>query len=168
MRLFLYTSSPPLPRSQLYQQDLYTNKEGTTDKHLPTMPTPVNTDQILKDVNILGRLDDQRRQVLSKEAIIFLAVLHRTFNATRKTLLERRQVRQQELDNGHQLDFLPETKHIRDNKTWRAAPPAPGMADRRLEITGPVDRKMVVNALNSDVWTYMADFEGISAHARSV
>lgn len=124
------------------------------------MPTPVNTDQILKDVNILGRLDDQRRRVLSKEAIIFLAVLHRTFNATRKSLLERRQVRQQELDNGHQLDFLPETKHIRDNKTWRAAPPAPGMADRRLEITGPVDRKMVVNALNSDVWTYMADFEG--------
>ncbi|USW48719.1 Putative malate synthase [Septoria linicola] len=127
------------------------------------MPTPVNTDQILKDVNILGKLDDQRRQVLSKEATIFLAILHRTFNGTRKALLERRQVRQQELDNGHQLDFLPETKHIRDNKTWRAAPPGPGMADRRLEITGPVDRKMVVNALNSDVWTYMADFEDASA-----
>jgi malate synthase len=124
------------------------------------MPTPVNADQILKDVNILGTLDDQRRRILSKEAIIFLAILHRTFNGTRKALLERRQVRQQELDNGKELDFLPETKHIRENDAWRAAPPAPGMADRRLEITGPVDRKMVVNALNSDVWTYMADFEG--------
>lgn len=124
------------------------------------MPTPVNTEQILKDVNILGRLDDQRRRILSKEATIFLAVLHRTFNARRKALLERRQIRQQELDKGVQLDFLPETRHIRENDAWRGAKPAPGLVDRRLEITGPVDRKMVVNALNADVWTYMADFEG--------
>lgn len=125
------------------------------------MPTPVNTEQILKDVNILGKLDDQRRQILSKDATIFLAVLHRTFNATRKALLERRQIRQQELDKGAQLDFLPETKHIRENDAWRGPPLAPGLIDRRLEITGPVDRKMVVNALNADVWTYMADFEGM-------
>lgn len=124
------------------------------------MPTPVNTEQILKDVNVLGKLNDQTRQILSKEATIFLAVLHRTFNARRKALLERRQIRQAELDKGVQLDFLPETAHIRQNDAWRAAPPAPGLVDRRLEITGPTDRKMVVNALNSDVWTYMADFEG--------
>ncbi|KAK4508131.1 hypothetical protein PRZ48_001869 [Zasmidium cellare] len=127
------------------------------------MPTPVNTDQILKDVNIHGRLNDQTRQILSKDATIFLAVLHRTFNSTRKALLERRQIRQAELDRGVQLDFLPETKHIRENDAWRGAPPAPGLVDRRLEITGPVDRKMVVNALNSDVWTYMADFEDATA-----
>ncbi|KAF7187428.1 Malate synthase, glyoxysomal [Pseudocercospora fuligena] len=127
------------------------------------MPTPVNTEQILKDVNILGRLDDQRRRILSKEATIFLAVLHRTFNARRKALLERRQIRQQELDKGVQLDFLPETRHIRENDAWRGAKPAPGLVDRRLEITGPVDRKMVVNALNADVWTYMADFEDASS-----
>ncbi|KAF2172210.1 hypothetical protein M409DRAFT_49937 [Zasmidium cellare ATCC 36951] len=127
------------------------------------MPTPVNTEQILKDVNIHGRLNDQTRQILSKDATIFLAVLHRTFNATRKALLERRQIRQAELDKGVQLDFLPETKHIRENDAWRGAPPAPGLVDRRLEITGPVDRKMVVNALNSDVWTYMADFEDATA-----
>ncbi|EME87259.1 uncharacterized protein MYCFIDRAFT_54540 [Pseudocercospora fijiensis CIRAD86] len=127
------------------------------------MPTPVNTEQILKDVNILGRLDDQRRRILSKEATIFLAVLHRTFNARRKALLERRQIRQQELDKGTQLDFLPETRHIRENDAWRGAKPAPGLVDRRLEITGPVDRKMVVNALNADVWTYMADFEDASS-----
>lgn len=124
------------------------------------MPTPVNAEQILKDVNLLGKLNDQTRQVFSKEATIFLAVLHRTFNARRKALLERRQIRQAELDKGHQLDFLPETAHIRQNDAWRAAPPAPGLVDRRLEITGPTDRKMVVNALNADVWTYMADFEG--------
>ena len=126
------------------------------------MPTPTNTEQILKEVNILGSLNDQTRQILSKEATIFLAVLHRTFNATRKALLDRRNIRQAELDKGVQLDFLPETQHIRENDAWRGAKPAPGMVDRRLEITGPTDRKMVVNALNSKVWTYMADFEGWS------
>lgn len=126
------------------------------------MPNPVNTEQILKEVNILGPLNDQTRQILSKDATIFLAVLHRAFNARRKALLERRQIRQAELDKGVQLDFLPETKHIRENDAWRGAKPAPGLVDRRLEITGPTDRKMVVNALNSDVWTYMADFEGMN------
>lgn len=124
------------------------------------MPTPVNTEQILKDVNILGSLNDTTRKILSKEATIFLAVLHRTFNGTRKALLERRQIRQAELDKGVQLDFLPQTAHIRENDAWRGAKPAPGLVDRRLEITGPTDRKMVVNALNAKVWTYMADFEG--------
>jgi len=72
-------------------------------------------------------------------------------------------LRQAELDKGNLLDFLPETKHIRDDATWKGAPPAPGLVDRRVEITGPTDRKMVVNALNSNVWTYMADFEDSSA-----
>lgn len=125
------------------------------------MPTPVNSEQILQDVKILGPLNDQTRKVLSKEAAIFLAVLHRTFNGTRKALLQRRMIRQAELDKGNVPDFLPETKHIRENDAWRGAPPAPGLVDRRIEITGPTDRKMVVNALNSDVWTYMADFEGM-------
>jgi len=74
-----------------------------------------------------------------------------------------RVARQAELDRGVLPDFLPETKHVRENDAWRGAPPAPGLADRRVEITGPVDRKMVVNALNSDVWTYMADFEDATA-----
>ncbi|KAK0346422.1 hypothetical protein LTR02_010436 [Friedmanniomyces endolithicus] len=124
---------------------------------------PVNVDQVLHDVNILGPLDDNTRKILSKEATVFLAVLHRTFNATRKALLQRRVVRQAELDKGNLLDFLPETKHVRENSAWRGAPPAPGLVDRRTEITGPTDRKMVVNALNADVWTYMADFEDSNA-----
>jgi malate synthase len=124
------------------------------------MPPALSTDAILKDVNILGNLNKDTSKILSKEAIVFLTLLHRTFNNTRKSLLARRQIRQAELDKGNLPDFLPETKHIRENDAWRGAPPAPGLQDRRLEITGPVDRKMVVNALNSDVWTYMADFEG--------
>ncbi|KAK5140683.1 hypothetical protein LTR04_002883 [Oleoguttula sp. CCFEE 6159] len=122
-----------------------------------------NPDDILQNVNILGPLNDQTRKVLSKEATVFLALLHRSFNARRKALLERRKVRQAELDKGNLLDFLPETKHIRESDSWKGAPPAPGMIDRRVEITGPTDRKMVVNALNSNVWTYMADFEDSSA-----
>lgn len=113
-----------------------------------------------KDVAILGPVSEAQKKILTPEATAFLALLHRTFNATRKNLLQRRVIRQQELDRGVLPDFLPETKHIRDNATWRGAPPAPGLIDRRVEITGPTDRKMVVNALNSNVWTYMADFEG--------
>ena len=117
---------------------------------------------VLKDVNILGNVNEQQKKILNKDAVVFLAVLHRAFNKTRKALLERRVLRQAELDKGNLPDFLPETKHIRENDAWRGAPPAPGLVDRRIEITGPTDRKMVVNALNSDVWTYMADFEGKS------
>ncbi|EER43890.1 malate synthase AcuE [Histoplasma capsulatum H143] len=120
-------------------------------------------DTLLKDVAILGPLNDQTRKILTKEATAFLALLQRTFNPTRKALLQRRIDRQAELDRGTLLDFLPETKHIRDNDAWKGAPPAPGLVDRRVEITGPTDRKMVVNALNSDVYTYMADFEDSSA-----
>lgn len=118
------------------------------------------TDSILQGVNISGNINDFNRKILSKDAVAFLALLHRSFNTTRKNLLQRRVIRQAELDKGVLPDFLPETKHIRENDAWRGAPPAPGLIDRRVEITGPTDRKMVVNALNSEVWTYMADFEG--------
>lgn len=117
----------------------------------------------LQGVSILGTVNNEHRKILTKEAVAFLALLHRSFNSTRKALLERRVIRQAEIDKGQLLDFLPETKHIRENDAWKGAPPAPGLVDRRVEITGPTDRKMVVNALNSDVWTYMADFEDSSA-----
>lgn len=119
-----------------------------------------STDAILQGVNVLGAIQEQHRKILTPQALAFLALLHRSFNATRKDLIERRKDRQAELDRGGLPDFLPETRHIRENPTWKGAPPAPGLVDRRVEITGPTDRKMVVNALNSDVWTYMADFEG--------
>ncbi len=119
-----------------------------------------NIEAILQGVSILGPLNDQTRNILNKEATAFLALLHRSFNATRKDLLKRRDIRQAELDRGVLPDFLPETKNIRENDAWKGARPAPGLVDRRTEITGPTDRKMVVNALNANVWTYMADFEG--------
>lgn len=78
-----------------------------------------NPDEILKEVNVLGSLNDQTRKILSKDACVFLALLHRTFNATRKSLLQRRMIRQAELDKGNVLDFLPETKHIRENDAWK-------------------------------------------------
>ncbi|KAK3383613.1 malate synthase [Lasiosphaeria ovina] len=122
-----------------------------------------STDTILQGVNVLGPVNESQKKILTPKALAFLALLHRSFNPTRKALLERRKARQAELDRGVLPDFLPETKHIRENATWKGAAPAPGLVDRRVEITGPTDRKMVVNALNSDVWTYMADFEDSSA-----
>ena len=114
----------------------------------------------LQGVAVLGQLQGKSSKILSREAVAFLAILHRTFNARRKELLQRRAIRQAELDKGILPDFLSETKHIRENDAWQGASPGPGLVDRRVEITGPTDRKMVVNALNSNVWTYMADFEG--------
>lgn len=119
-------------------------------------------DIALQGVSVLGPLNSQTSKILNKNATAFLAILHRSFNAKRKELLQRRVIRQAELDKGILPDFLAETKNIRENDAWKGAPPAPGLVDRRIEITGPTDRKMVVNALNANVWTYMADFEGRS------
>ena len=91
----------------------------------------------------------------------FLAALHRTFESTRQSLLVAREDAQRRYDSGVALDFPPETAHIRSEPSWHCAPPAPGLEDRRVEITGPTDRKMVINALNSGAKTFMADFEGM-------
>ncbi|KAJ3339741.1 hypothetical protein HDU93_007857 [Gonapodya sp. JEL0774] len=114
-------------------------------------------------VQVLANVTPVQAEILSLEAQAFLANLQRAFNTRRKELLHRRTQRQAYLDKGGLLDFLPETKAIREDPSWRGAPPAPGMVDRRVEITGPVDRKMVINALNSGASTYMADFEDSNA-----
>ncbi|KAI8803167.1 malate synthase [Cladochytrium replicatum] len=116
-----------------------------------------------KGVSVLGPVAPQYADVLSLPAQEFVAMLHRAFNERRKFLLHQRTIRQKELDAGKLPDFLPQTKWIRDDPTWKAAPPAPGLVDRRVEITGPVDRKMVINALNSGASTFMADFEDSNA-----
>ena len=100
-------------------------------------------------------------EILTEDALKFLAALHRTFESTRQSLLVARQTVQQRLDAGAQLDFPTETARIRADPSWLCAPPAPGLEDRRVEITGPTDRKMVINALNSGTKTFMADFEGM-------
>ncbi|ORX60296.1 malate synthase A [Hesseltinella vesiculosa] len=114
-------------------------------------------------VAVLGRVSAREAEILSPATLQFIATLHRIFNPTRKTLLQKRVYRQQQLDRGVLPDFLPETAYIRNDPNWRAAVPAPGLQDRRVEITGPVDRKMVINALNAGTSTFMADFEDSSS-----
>ncbi|ORZ16979.1 malate synthase A [Absidia repens] len=114
-------------------------------------------------VAVIGKVTPEQAEILSPSALQFLATLHRIFNPTRKALLLKRDLRQQEMDRGALPDFLPETAFIREDPNWRAAVPAPGLQDRRVEITGPVDRKMVINALNAGTSTFMADFEDSSS-----
>jgi malate synthase len=98
------------------------------------------------------------RQILTGEALAFVASLQRRFNATRAALLDRRAVRQVELDRGALPVFLPETAAIRHD-SWQVAPTPRDLQDRRVEITGPVERKMMINALNSGARVFMADLE---------
>ncbi|KAK6197541.1 malate synthase, glyoxysomal [Scheffersomyces amazonensis] len=121
-------------------------------------PFPQTVDK-LKGVQILGPIPQEAKHIFNAEALGLLATLHRSFNAQRKLLLANRKEQQKLRDSGVLPDFLPETAHIRNDPTWTGPPLAKGLQDRRVEITGPTDRKMVINALNSGVATYMADFE---------
>lgn len=101
-----------------------------------------------------------QEELFTDGALKFIAALHKTFETTRQSLLTAREDAQRRFDSGVPLDFPSETGHIRADPSWHCAPPAPGLEDRRVEITGPTDRKMVINALNSGAQTFMADFEG--------
>jgi malate synthase len=100
----------------------------------------------------------QHADVLTKDALDFVSLLHGELNPTRLALLERRHERQRALDAGERPDFLAETRDIRDGD-WRVREAPADLQDRRCEITGPVDRKMMINALNSGARVFMADFE---------
>lgn len=109
-------------------------------------------------VVVKGRMSDAYEQILTPEALRFLGLLARTFEARRQELMARRHVRQHELDKGHKPDFLEKTRWIRESP-WTVAPIPADLQDRRVEITGPVDRKMIINALNAGANVFMADFE---------
>jgi malate synthase len=109
-------------------------------------------------VEVLAPVTERAAEVLTPEAMDFVVGLQRAFNARRKELLAARVVRQKQLDAGERPDFLPETKTIRESE-WTVAPLPADLLDRRVEITGPVDRKMIINALNSGAKVFMADFE---------
>jgi malate synthase len=113
-------------------------------------------------VKIQGELRPGFEHILTPEAIDFLVMLHRTFNAPRTELLRQRIERQQRFDAGEKPDFLPETEHIR-NGYWEVEPIPPPLLQRWTEITGPVERKMIINALNSGADMFMADFEDANA-----
>jgi len=115
--------------------------------------------QLLDGVEIRGELRDGFETVLTPPALELLADLHRTFGARRLELLGQRRQRQARLDGGATLDFRQETADIRLDGHWQVAPVAPGLEDRRCEMTGPTDAKMTVNALNSGAKVWLADFE---------
>jgi malate synthase len=109
-------------------------------------------------VELRAPLGDRVEEVLTPGGLDLVARLQRELDQTRRELLRARQDRQAELDTGGSLDFLPETREVREGD-WRIAPEPDALADRRVEITGPTSRKMVINALNSGARGFMADFE---------
>jgi len=113
---------------------------------------------IALDIEIFGTTNEAQEEILTPEALGFASLLHRKFNPKRLELLNHRKFRQAEIDSGTMPYFLPETESIRQGD-WKTASIPDDLLDRRVEITGPVDRKMIINALNSGVKVFMADFE---------
>ncbi|MFF9316963.1 malate synthase A [Streptomyces sp. NPDC014735] len=123
------------------------------------MSAPAPSPLAIVDAEPLPRQDE----VLTDAALAFVAELHRRFTPRRDELLARRAERGAEIARTSTLDFLPETAAIRGDDTWRVAPAPAALEDRRVEITGPTDRKMTINALNSGARVWLADFEDASA-----
>ncbi|WP_037304724.1 malate synthase A [Amycolatopsis orientalis] len=111
-------------------------------------------------IDVCGPTGDRFDEILTPAALDFVAKLDNAFAGRRRELLDARRTRREELQSGEKpLGFLPETRSVRDDSSWSVAPAAPGLEDRRVEITGPTDRKMTVNALNSGAKVWLADFE---------
>ena len=113
-------------------------------------------------VEVLGPTQPRFDEILTDEALAFVVGLEREFGGRRAELLEARTERQARLDEGERPDFLEATRSVREGD-WRVAPAPPDLQDRRVEITGPTDRKMVINALNSGARCFMADLEDANA-----
>ncbi|AUI61102.1 malate synthase A [Amycolatopsis sp. BJA-103] len=111
-------------------------------------------------IDVCGPAGARFDEILTPAALDFVAKLDNAFAGRRRELLDARRLRREELQSGEKpLGFLPETRSIREDSSWSVAPAAPGLEDRRVEITGPTDRKMTVNALNSGAKVWLADFE---------
>jgi malate synthase len=111
------------------------------------------------NIEVKGTTDGRFAEVLTPDALQFIAELHRRFNPRRKELLAARAERQKRFDAGEKPGFLEETRAVREDPSWRVAPVPADLQDRRVEITGPTDRRMVINALNCGAKVFMADFE---------
>ena len=123
-----------------------------------TLAPPAEAEDRPLPAKVLAPVDGRASEILNQDALTFLSGLHRRFDGRRKELLAARMARQVRFDAGEKPDFLPQTKAVRDGD-WRIAPIPADLQDRRVEITGPVDRKMIINALNSGAKVFMADFE---------
>jgi len=115
--------------------------------------------ELPQGVEILGPMQERSEEILTPRALELVALLHRELGARRLDLLERRRQRVEHVIGGGTLGFLPETAGVRADPDWRVADAAPGLVDRRVEITGPTDRKMAINALNSGAKVWLADLE---------
>lgn len=115
-------------------------------------------DTAVSDIVLTGPVEGRASEILTPEALAFVADLHRRFDGRRRELLAAREARQARFDAGELPDFLPETADVRAGD-WKVAAIPADLQDRRVEITGPVDRKMIINALNSGAKVFMADFE---------
>lgn len=128
----------------------------------PTAPpssAPIRTAQQGPAIAVTGPLRERYAEILTPEALAFLTELHHRFAARRHDRLADRMRRRFEIGNGHDPRFRDDTRHIRDDASWRVAGAGPGLDDRRVEITGPTDPKMTVNALNSGARVWLADQE---------
>jgi malate synthase len=119
----------------------------------------MSTITLPEGMQITAEVTPEMAEILTPDALALVAKLHRAFEPRRRELLAAREDRARRLDAGELPDFLPETKSIRDDPSWKVAPAPADLQDRRAEITGPVDRKMIINALNSGAKVFMSDFE---------
>ncbi|HEY3211227.1 MAG TPA: malate synthase A [Actinomycetota bacterium] len=117
----------------------------------------------VQGIEIRGPVGGRGADILSPDALAFVASLQREFNPRREELLAKRLERQIALEEGEEPDFLGATRDIREDDSWQVAEPPADLQDRRVEITGPTDRKMMINALNSGAKVFMADFEDANA-----
>jgi malate synthase len=127
--------------------------KGRIPRSRPSGPQPG-----VRDVEILAPVTEAQAEILSSDALRFVAELHRAFDGRRQELLARRAATREAIRGGRLPDFLPDTREIRQS-AWTVAPMPADLRDRRVEITGPVERKMIINALNSGASVFMADFE---------
>jgi malate synthase len=114
---------------------------------------------VIEGIEVLGPVPADYAEILTPDALNFVARLEREFGERRRQLLKKREERQAEIDAGHLPDFLSSTAAIRQDPSWKVAATPPDLQKRRVEITGPTDRKMMINALNSGASIFMADFE---------
>ena len=112
----------------------------------------------LEGVEILAEVSTEFAEILTPAALRFVVKLQRQFGDRRQALLQNREKRQAQVNAGEMPDFLTDTRHIKEG-AWQVAPIPDDLQDRRVEITGPTDRKMIINALNSGANVFMADFE---------
>ncbi|WP_251153202.1 malate synthase A [Cellulosimicrobium sp. Marseille-Q4280] len=153
------TTSPPRTSGGL--------PDGGPHRGAPARPAPSGTTSRAPQgtLRVTGTLGERYREILTPEALDFLTALHDRFVARRHELLMDRQQRRQDVADGIDPDFRAETRPVRDDPSWRVAGStgAPGLEDRRVEITGPTDPKMAINALNSGAKVWLADAEDASS-----